>query len=137
MWDEGLDAVPWGYDQRSPDPKRPRSQRGPLQRLGWLVALVYNAVADLSLRLPEVWWNAHVGTLRRLLINRPGQVYVTGAAVVVYFDRFRGLEMLTPLIDEVNEQHVRLPWLGDRLLVLSLMPPAGARARPYRAIVDN
>ena len=46
--DEFLDAVPCGYDKESPDPKRPRFQRGPLQMIGWLVALVYNAVADLA-----------------------------------------------------------------------------------------
>jgi hypothetical protein len=44
--DEFLDAVPCGYDKDSPDPRRPRFQRGPLQRIGWLVALVYNAVGD-------------------------------------------------------------------------------------------
>ena len=45
--DEFLDAVPCGYDKDSPDPQRPRFHRGPLQMMGWLVALVYNAVADL------------------------------------------------------------------------------------------
>ena len=46
VYDEFLDAVPCGYDKESPDPHRPRFQRGPLQMIGWLVALVYNAVAD-------------------------------------------------------------------------------------------
>ena len=135
--DAFLDAVPCGYDKDSPDPARPRWQRGPLQLMGWLAALLYNALADLSLHLPERWWNAHVGTLRRLLINRPGQLYVTDEAVIVYFDRFRGQDMLVPLIDGVNEQHVRLPWLGHRLLVLSLMPGAPDRAGPQRSILDN
>ena len=75
--------------------------------------------------------------MRRLLINRPGQLYVTEAAVIVYFDRFRGQEMLVPLIDEVNEQQVRLPWLGNRRLVLSLMPAATPWAGPCRSILDN
>lgn len=132
-----LDAVPCGYDKESPDPTRPRWHRGPLQMMGWLAALLYNAMADLALSLPERWWHAQVGTLRRLLLNRPGQLYVTGEAVIVYFDRFRGQEMLVPLIDEVNEQRVRLPWLGYRLLVLSLMPATAARAEPCRSILDN
>jgi hypothetical protein len=132
-----LDCVPCGYDKDSPDPKRPRWHRGPLQMMGWLAALLYNALMDLSLYLPERWWDAHVGTLRRLLINRPGQLYVTAEAVIVYFDRFPGQEMLVPLIDAVNEEHVRLPWLGDRRLVLSLMPAAEARAGPCRSILDN
>ena len=48
MHDLLVDAVPCGYDKESPDRKRPRFHRGPLQMIGWLVALVYNAVADLA-----------------------------------------------------------------------------------------
>jgi hypothetical protein len=136
-YDLFLDAVPCGYDKESPQPARPRWHRGPLQMMGWLAALLYNALADLALSLPEQWWHAQVGTLRRLLINRPGQLYVTEEAVIVYFDRFPGQEMLVPLIDEVNEEQVRLPWLGNRRLVLSLMPAPPARAGPCRSILDN
>jgi len=132
-----LDAVPCGYDKESPEPTRPRWHRGPLQMMGWLAALLYNALADLALSLPGRWWQAQAGTVRRLLINRPGQLYVTEEAVIVYFDRFRGQEMLVPLIDEVNEQQVRLPWLGNRRLVLSLMAAAAPRAGPCRSILDN
>jgi hypothetical protein len=46
-----VDAVQCGYDKESPDRKRPRFQRGPLQMMGWLVASVYNAVADLAAAL--------------------------------------------------------------------------------------
>lgn len=134
--DEFLNAVPCGYDKESPNPQRPRWQRGPLQMLGWLAALLYNALADLRLSLPEPWCRAQVGTLRRLLVNRPGQLYVTATAVIVYFEPFRGQELAVPLIDAVNERRVRVPWLGNRLLVLSVMP-AGARAGPCRSILDN
>jgi hypothetical protein len=134
--DEFLNALPCGYDKESPQPQRPRWQRGPLQLLGWLAALLYNALADLRLDLPEPWDRAQVGTLRRWLLNRPGQLYVTEAAVIVYFERFGGQERAIPLIDAVNAQQVRLPWLGNRLLVLSLMP-ADARAGPCRSILDN
>jgi hypothetical protein len=51
VYDEFLDAVPCGYDKGSPDRQRPRFQRRPLQMIGWLVALVYNAVADLAAQL--------------------------------------------------------------------------------------
>jgi hypothetical protein len=135
--DEFLDALPCGYDKDSPNPQRPRWQRGPLQLLGWLTALLYNALADLRLDLPEPWDRAQVGTLRRLLINRPGQLYVTDQAVIVYFDHFRGQQLVTPLLDAVNEQQVRVPWLGHRRLVLSLRPDASARAGPYHSILDN
>src|SRR5262249_47454501 len=51
--DEFLDAAPCGYDKDSPDPKRPRFHRGPLQMMGWLLALVYNAVGDLGAQLAD------------------------------------------------------------------------------------
>jgi len=70
--DLGLDAVPCGYDKESPDRNRPRFQRGPLQMLGWLVALVYNAVADVAEALGAGYVGAHVKTLRRQFFNRPG-----------------------------------------------------------------
>src|SRR6185437_1587220 len=46
--DEFLDAVPSGYDKASADPLRPRFQRGGMQLIGWLTALVYNAAGDLG-----------------------------------------------------------------------------------------
>ena len=97
--------------------------------LGWLSALVYNALADLALQLPERYHGAHVETLRRTFVNRPGQVYCTAEAVIVYFDPFRGQEALLPVIDAVNARHERLPWLENRRLVLSLTP-SGARSGP-------
>jgi hypothetical protein len=127
VYDEFLDAAPCGYDKDSPDPQRPRFHRGPLQMAGWLIALVYNAVADLAAWLPERWHGAHVGTLRRTLFERPGQLYCTPAALIVYLDPFAGQEALVPLIDFVNEQQCRIPWLDNRRLVFSLTPAGPPR----------
>src|SRR5206468_4454002 len=99
VWDEMLDAAPCAYDKKSPDPKRPRFQRGPLQMIGWLVALVFNAVADFAERLGGDWVGSHVRTLRRAFFNRPGELYVTPEALIVYLDRFAGQEELQPEID--------------------------------------
>jgi hypothetical protein len=128
VYDEFLDAVPCGYDKDSPDPRRPRFHRGPLQMAGWLLALVYNAVADLSSWLPERYHGAHVGTLRRTLFERPGQLYLTPTTLIVYLDPFPGQEGLVPLLDFVNEQQCRIPWLENRRLVLSLTPSGPRQA---------
>jgi hypothetical protein len=129
--DEFLDTVPCGYDKDSPNPQRPRWHRGPLQMVGWLLALVYNAVADLSSWLPDRYVGAHVGTLRRAFFERPGQLYCTPEALIVYLDPFRGQEELIPLIDFVNGQQCRIPWLENRRLVFSLTPGTpGRRAGP-------
>lgn len=128
--DEGLDAVPCGYDKDSPDPQRPRFQRGPLQLRGWLVALVYNAVGDLAQDLAGDFTDSHVRTLRRKFINRPGRLYATPEALIVTPDPFAGQEALEPVIDAFNAAGHRLPWLENRLVVMTLTPYRRSRASP-------
>jgi hypothetical protein len=130
VYDEHLDAVPCGYDKRSPDRQRPRFHRGPLQMIGWLMALVYNAVGDLACLLPDCYHGMHISTLRRYFFNRPGRLYVTPNTLIVQLDEFSEQEALTTLIDSLNQQEHRLPWLHNRRLVLSLTPAARARAGP-------
>jgi hypothetical protein len=120
--DEFLNAVPPGYDKDSPEPRRPRFQRGGLQMIGWLLALVYNAVADLGAALATDYSGCHVRTIRRTFFNRPGTMYETPEAFIVSLDPFKGQEALIPVIDEFNALEHRLPWLDDRRVVVSLTP---------------
>jgi hypothetical protein len=122
VYDESLDAVPCGYDKQSPDRQRPRFQRGPLQMIGWLVALVFNGVADLAEGLAGDFAGCHVRTLRRMFFSRPGQLYVTPESLVVYLDPFAGQEALVPVVDAFNAAGHRLPWLENRRIVMSLTP---------------
>ena len=128
--DLGVDATPCGYDKDSPDPKRPRFHRGPLQMIGWLVALVYNAVQDFAALLPGDFAGSHIRTLRRLVFNRPGTLYQTPEALIVHLDPFAGQEMLVPVVDTFNAQRHRLPWLDCRQVLVSLTPPPQSRAGP-------
>jgi hypothetical protein len=121
--DEFLNAVPCAYDKESPNRKRPRFHRGPLQMIGWLAALVYNAIGDLTDKLPDRYHGAHVSTSRRTFFNKPGELYLTPNALIVQFRPFQEQESLISLIDSVNEQSPRLPWLDNRRLVISLTPP--------------
>jgi hypothetical protein len=94
--------------------------------IGWLVALVYNAVADLAAGLAGDYAGCHVSTLRRKFFNRPGQLYNTPEALIVHLDPFAEQEALLPEIDRVNAEQVRLPWLNNRRLVISVTPrPTG------------
>ena len=129
VYDEFLDAVPCGYDKRSPNPKRPRFPRGPLQMIGWLLALVLNATMDLTDQLPTRFHHAHVRTIRRTFFNRPGNIYLTPEAVIVWLEEFDEQEALQPVLDRFNAAEHRVPWLDNRLLVLSLPAPT-ARAGP-------
>jgi hypothetical protein len=130
VYDEFLDGVPCAYDKDSPDPKRPRFHRGPLQMMGWLVALVYNAVADFAQALAGDFVGSHVRTLRRCFFNRPGTLYQTPAALIVHLDPFGGQEALTPVVDAFNASGHRLPWLENRQVVMSLTPQNQQRAGP-------
>jgi hypothetical protein len=125
VWDECLDAVPCAYDKESPNPQRPRFHRGPLQMIGWLVALVFNAVADFAQRLGSDYADSHVRTLRRQFFNRPGELYVTPEALIVYLDRFAGQEALQAEIDQFNAERHHLPWFENRQVVIALTPEAG------------
>ena len=128
--DEFLDAVPCGYDKQSPNRMRPRFRRGPLQMIGWLVALVYNAVADLAADLDGDYEGCHVSTLQRKFFNRPGRLYSTPEALIVYLDPFAEQEALLPLMDRVNAEQRRLPWLDNRRLVISVTPQENAGPGP-------
>ena len=128
--DEFLDAVPCGYDKESPDRLRPRFHRGPLQMIGWLVALVYNAVGDFASSLAGDHVGSHVRTLRRQFFNRPGSLYETPEALVACLERFAGQEALIPVIDDFNATEHRLPWLEDRQVVISLTPDSQLRSGP-------
>jgi hypothetical protein len=130
VYDEFLDTVPCGYDKESPDPHRPRFHRGPLQMMGWLVALVYNALADWAQGLTGDWDKSQVRTLRRTFINRPGRLYGTPTSLVVQYEPFAGQEGLIPVIDRFNAAGHRIPWLENRRLVLCLTPRGHATPGP-------
>jgi hypothetical protein len=129
--DAFLDAARCGYDKDSPDRKRPRFCRGPLQMIGWLVALLYNACADLAVQVGPAWENVFIRTLQQTFFNRPGKLYLTPTSVIVFFDReFHWQADLLPIIDRINAEHHRIPWMDNRLLVLSICPDSPPRAGP-------
>jgi hypothetical protein len=137
VYDACLDAAPCGYDKGSPDRQRPRSHRGPLQLIGWLTALGYNAVGDVASALAGDFAGCHVRTVRRTFFNRPGVGYGTPTALLVHLDPFAGQEALEPVVDAFNAGGHRLPWLEDRRLVLSLTPRGRDAPRASRLILNN
>jgi hypothetical protein len=100
--------------------------------MGWLVGLVYNAMADLSAKLGKEWEVSHVRTIRRNFQNRPGMVYGTPTTLVIQLDPFAGQEALILAIDAFNAGTHRLTWFDGRRVILSLTPHQ--RAGPGRLI---
>jgi hypothetical protein len=75
---------------------------------GWLVTLLYNACADFAAELGWAWQGTFIDTLRRTFFNRPGKLYCTPAAVIVYFDReFRYQGDLLPILRGPNNRWAR------------------------------
>jgi hypothetical protein len=101
-----------------------------LQMIGWLVALVYNAVGDFASALAGDYGGCQVRTLRRMFFNRPGSLYETPEALVVQLDRFGGQEAVVAVVDAFNASGHCLPWLKNRRVVISLTPDAQPRAGP-------
>ncbi|MFH1269129.1 MAG: hypothetical protein ABIK89_25660 [Planctomycetota bacterium] len=120
--DEFLNAVPCGYDKESPDRRRPRFHRGPLQLMGWLVALVYNACADFAEDVSAAYAGKFIRTLRRTFFERKGDLYCTPKTLIVYLEEFPEQDLLIDYIDQFNASQHRVPWLDNRQLVLSLSP---------------
>ena len=129
VYDELVNATPCGYDKESPDRRRPRFRRGPLQMMGWLAALVYNTCADLGEKLSPSYAGKFISTLRRTFFNKPGDIYSTPNTLIVYMHPFAEQDALVGYIDQFNESEHRVPWYGNRRLVLSLSPP-DTRAGP-------
>ena len=99
--------------------------------IGWLVGLLYNACGDFAAELGSAWEGSFIRTLRRTFFNRPGTLYCTPTSVIVYFDRdFSQQGDLLPIIDRINAEHHRIPWMDNRLLVLSVCPDGISRAGP-------
>jgi len=129
--DAFLNSARCGYDKASPNRKRPHFCRGPLQMIGWLIGLMYNACGDFADALGSAWSGSFIRTLRRTFFARPGDIYCTPTSVIVYFgEPFNYQDDVLPIIDRINAAQYRIPWMDNRLLVLSVRPDAAPRAGP-------
>ena len=103
-----VDAVPCGYDKDSPDRRRPRFHRGRCKcSVGWWRWCTTRSPTWSDLGADYV--GEQVRTLRRQFFNRPGQLYETPEALLVYLDPFAGQEALVPVIDQLNAGNIVYP----------------------------
>jgi hypothetical protein len=90
-------AVADYYDKDSPDPQRPHFHRRPLQMIGWLMALVDNAVGDL---VAGTFFRRSRGDLA-VDVLRASQAVVLHA---VSIDRLSGPALRKRVADPVDRQ---------------------------------
>jgi hypothetical protein len=115
--DLALDTVPSGYPKNG-RPDRPGFRQGPLHLCSWIAALASEALLCLSASLPPALHRAHPRTLRRWVLERDAELYVTPSHLLVVLASCRRFSWLRPLVRELNDAEVTLPWFGARRLAL-------------------
>jgi hypothetical protein len=130
LHDAFVDTAPSGYNKRSANPARPGFNQNSLTLFSWVAALATNALDGLTEFLPSTFRHAHPRTLRRWLFAVPADIYLTPRALIVLIRPARLRSTCEKLISAVNSRHIRIPWMDDRRLVLSLesSPSEGAFA---------
>lgn len=121
--DLNLDALPNGYRWWSPDRTRPGFEAKRLQLVGWIKGLVYNAIQNWKKRLPEPYRRMMPFSLMRVFLCRSGRVTMTETEVQVEIDEFRDFDQLDQYLNWLNRENVRIPWLGNRRLVIQSRKP--------------
>ncbi len=123
--DLALDTIPSGYPKTS-RPDRPGFRQGPITLCTWIVALAWDALRELGASLPKRFHLAHPRTLRRWLLHRSAELFVTRSHLLVVLDEARRPAWLRPLVQRFNEAPPVVPWMENRRVVLGF----AARSRP-------
>jgi hypothetical protein len=115
--DLALDTVPSGYPKKGL-PDRPGFRQGSLHLCSWIVALAGHALLHLGASLPARFHRAHPRTVRRWVLRRDAELFLTPSHLLVVLESARGRLWLRPLLQQLNETHVVLPWLNHRRVAI-------------------
>jgi hypothetical protein len=103
-----------------------RMRAGRSSSLAWIAALAWEALRELGAALPKRFHFAHPRTLRRGVLHRSADVFVTRSHLLVDLDEARGQAWLRPPIRKLNKLAPALPWLDGRRVVMGF----ATRSRP-------
>ena len=120
--DAFVDTSASGYDKESSEVSNPRFDEAALTFSGWITAHVFNVVDSLTERMPEKFLHAHLRTVRRWFFTEPGDIYLGAGTLIVLLHPRRLRSAWQNLIWWSNRRGVRVPWLENRRLVLSMEP---------------
>jgi len=84
--------------------------------VGWLKALVFNALQAFKANLRDPFNRMQAGSLIRHFLLRPGSLYATADELIVALDPFGSREVLRQYVEQLNAAEHRIPWLGNRRL---------------------
>lgn len=123
LHDAYVDTAPSGYDKQSRNLSRPGFKQNALTIYAWVAALATNVLETFADSLPAEFRHAHPRTFRRWLFSAPADLYLTKNTLVVLLDSIRPRHLrpvFESLIDATNRRRIRIPWLANRRLVLSM-----------------
>ena len=102
-----------------------------VQLVAWIKCLTCNLIQDFGIALGPDYAKLQVATLVRRYIARPGRLYLRAGQLIVQLDPFRGDAALKPLIQQLNERRLAIPWLGGLILHVEIAAkPQGLAALP-------
>jgi hypothetical protein len=123
LHDAFVDTAPSGYSKNSPNPRRPGFQQNALTLYAWVAALATNALDELTGCLPKRFLHAHPRTLRRWLFNVKADIFLGNGTLLVMLKPKRLRSLWLFLIRRANSHPVRIPWMDNRRLILSIDRP--------------
>jgi hypothetical protein len=130
LHDAFVDAAPSGYSKHSSNPDRPGFRKNALLLYSWLAGLAVNALGHFTASLPERFHRAHPRTLRRWWLTFPAELYLSDKALFVVLRPRWFRDWWHQQIQHLNAKKLRVPWLGDRLVLYSLDAPPSGRQEP-------
>lgn len=130
LHDAFVDAAPSGYSKHSSNPDRPGFRKNALLLYSWLAGLAVNALGHFTTLLPEQFHRAHPRTLRRWWLHFPAELYLSDKALFVVLHPRWFRDWWQHHIELLNSKELRIPWLGDRLVLYSLEALSSRRVEP-------
>ncbi len=91
--------------------------------MGWLKALVFNALQAFKANLRDPFGRMQAGSLMRHFLLRPGSLYATADELIVALDPFGSRDALAEYVEQLNAHGYRIPWLGNRRLRVTFGDP--------------
>jgi hypothetical protein len=134
LHDAFIDTVPSGYTKQSSDPDKPGFRKNAITLYAWLAGLAVNALCSLTAALPPQFKFAHPRTLRRWWLCFPADLYLSDKALFVILHPRWHRSWWQQHIQRLNARKIRVPWLGDRLVLYSLdaLPDAEPPSDPSK-----
>jgi hypothetical protein len=102
--------------------------------VAWLKGLAMDLIQDFGDALGGRFSKMTSPTLVRKFIKRPAYLRIVGDQLHVTLDPFDGDTVLSDWIQQINEQQLQIPWLGNLVLQISIAEEPALLPRSFAEI---